>query len=354
MHYDLFHRAGCRTSDNAPLRCMLKFQFIRTTEPVPIESNSIATSGMEKSMLGPAPKEVEPILEDIRAWLQGRWLRERGSTKACSGLPGRRGIVEDVKFGPEAGEVERLAAAYRLGVQGPSALPALMKMLSRSEAEARAAVYGLMAVGPEAAASLMPLLTDPSPRMRSLSAFALGESARPSGEVLDRFAAALRAESAPEVECTLLQALSCFASRARALEDRDLCRRCIDLVLPACLPALRMYSLRGENACLVVLMAGGLLGDIGSEAVRALSDVAQYSDDRYMHGFAVEALRRHFASRAQRNEEQGVVASRVCEQDEMRMAMVDALPEVECKPRLGEASGCVLSGCTVDFTPMTG
>jgi len=225
-------------------------------------------------------------------------------------------------------EVDCVAHAYRLGLGGVASIPELVRMLTvGSEAEARAATYGLMAVGPAATASLLPLLTDISPRVRAWSSFALGECSRPSTDLLDHFERALHAEQLPAVEAAYLQALGCVASRSRALQEEALCHRCTELAMPYLLPIKCFCSLRGENACLVALMAGGLTGDVSQETLNALMDIANYCDDRYMVAFALEVLNRRTKHYYEENQQSNVVQC----SEEMTTSTIDSISGVRHK-----------------------
>eukprot|EP00429_Kryptoperidinium_foliaceum_P006091 CAMPEP_0176016356 /NCGR_PEP_ID=MMETSP0120_2-20121206/7806_1 /TAXON_ID=160619 /ORGANISM="Kryptoperidinium foliaceum, Strain CCMP 1326" /LENGTH=564 /DNA_ID=CAMNT_0017349345 /DNA_START=137 /DNA_END=1831 /DNA_ORIENTATION=+ len=336
MHYDLFHRGSGRCSDGGRLRCLFKFQFLRTIEPqlppsltckASCSSSSTASSPSEGSPRSPgacvaedvAPEEVEPILQDIRAWLRGHWLaqpsHEADSGVADAGggdMEGTGSIVEIP--GPEASEVERIAAAYTLARQQLAGRQALVRALLRGEAEARAACYGLCAAGPQAMPLLLPLLQHDSPRVRCLSAIALSESSRPCAGLMDAFASALQAEKVPAVEAGIMQALVSVASRARALEESDVCKRCVALVLPYLRPVRSGCTWRGESACLVVLMAGGLHGDVGHEATVALMSIWEKTSDPYMASFAEEVLQRiHRSIPGVLEEIQGDQERRSCE-----------------------------------------
>lgn len=295
MHYDLFHRAGKRLSDDGPLRCMFKFQYLRTMEPPPLPPPSapLPEAGVAGAGGDVAPDELEPVLQDIRSWWRGEWL-ERPPEEAALAEGGDAEAEEGVAElpGPDAGEVERIVAAYRLARRGAAGRSALVRALLRGEAEARAASYGLCAAGPEAMHLLLPLLQHESPRVRCFSAFALSESARPCAELVAAFANALRSEGLPLVEAGFLQALVSVASRARAVEDDELCASCVALALPFMRPVRADCTWRGENACLVVLMAGGRDGAIGREAMEVLMAVWENTCDPYMACFAGEVLRR--------------------------------------------------------------
>eukprot|EP00930_Biecheleria_cincta_P077519 TRINITY_DN64808_c0_g1_i1.p1 TRINITY_DN64808_c0_g1~~TRINITY_DN64808_c0_g1_i1.p1 ORF type:complete len:212 (+),score=29.81 TRINITY_DN64808_c0_g1_i1:25-636(+) len=127
-----------------------------------------------------------------------------------------------------------------------------------------------------------------------MAAFALGEAARPSQEVVLAFSRALREEAAPHVEASLLQGLACLASRARSLQQEEICDQCVELVEPYLtqLPC-NNYSLSGENALLVVLMAGGPHGAVKSTVLNSLQLILCHCCDPYMNCFAREVIRRH-------------------------------------------------------------
>lgn len=335
MHYDLFHRAGFWVPGERQ-RFMFKFQFLRTKEPTPWEGTSASwappssetwrcdwPSTQSSPSALPAPsasprdmalgEQLKPVLQDIRGWLQGQNLLEL--EEADSPMP--RAVSDDKEeMGQEdaawsekehsddlvqanlllkalaGGEPELTARAYELGASGEWR-SLLVGLLDPREAVARSSAYGLVAAGLKATAAVAPYLQSPCPRVRMLASFILGESALPTAELLNMFETALRDETLQVVEASILQSLSCLASRARAIGLPDLCEHCMDLAFPFLAPVQNGYSLAGENACLVVLLAAGATGDAPRHILEALHNILLHCHDQYMAWFAREVLRRH-------------------------------------------------------------
>lgn len=136
---------------------------------------------------------VDPILEDICAWLRG------GSSRITMGLSERARQAELLRA---SSEVERLSAAYRLGQVGARQV-LLAALLDGAESVARCAAYGLAASGPEGATSVVKLLKHRQGdrsylpqdcRVRRLAAFVVGESGRPELSLIGALADALQEE----------------------------------------------------------------------------------------------------------------------------------------------------------------
>lgn len=283
MHYDLFHRASSRQSATAPVRFMVKFQFLRTQEPV---RHSLPHA---MPML-PVSPEVDPILQDVRHWLLGLEMPLLN--------PGARADVNreqdaQVLESPQAGEVLRVAAAYRLA-ETAAGWPHLLRALqSEHEGVARAAAYGLSAAGPRAALVLSLQLFDRSPRVRRLAAFAVGESGQPDALLLTALSQALSHEDSQDVVAELLLALALLAAKARALGQVAVSTSCASIALSWLKPVTGGNCIKGEAACLVMLMAGGSTAAVGAEVLQAMRRIASTAGcDRYMANFAVEFLSR--------------------------------------------------------------
>eukprot|EP00931_Biecheleriopsis_adriatica_P060405 TRINITY_DN36278_c0_g1_i1.p1 TRINITY_DN36278_c0_g1~~TRINITY_DN36278_c0_g1_i1.p1 ORF type:complete len:677 (+),score=116.36 TRINITY_DN36278_c0_g1_i1:99-2129(+) len=287
MHYELFHRASCRQADSdAPERFMVKFQFLRTSEPAMTHSSpSLAPTSPN---LQP---QVDPIVENIRRWLQGR----QEAPWTCA--PQEVAKDAEVLMGWSNSEVDRVAAAYRLA--RVRALPVLLHALQASqEGVARAAAYGLSAAGPSAASALLPLLKVSSARVRRLAAFALGESACPDAVSITALGEAISQEVDEGVASEMLDALALIAGRARACGMDALCNLSVQLALPRMMvqrtPGCKTQV--GESAALVLLMAGGLHGQVTAAALATLKGIADAGAsgcDHIMVHFATEVLRRN-------------------------------------------------------------
>ncbi|OLP88043.1 hypothetical protein AK812_SmicGene30655 [Symbiodinium microadriaticum] len=200
MHYDLFHRASSRKGSTAPERFLVKFQFLRTTEPRPASTQAVLPSPLGVLPSPPsAPVQLEAILEDLRSWYCGIQTERQGVS-----LLSERAKDAEILCG-DYGEAEKVAAAYRLGRVGARQL--LARALTADEGTARAAAYGLTTAGPSAASAVLPLLSNASNRARRLAAFVVGETAKPDASTIATLGQALRSsDSNKEAQCELLEA----------------------------------------------------------------------------------------------------------------------------------------------------
>lgn len=277
LHYDLWHRASSRSSDEAPSRFMFKFQFLRTAEPV---------SGETATLLSPkipsAPEELRHIWDDVREWLGGGG---GGGGESGENLD-ERIISAAVALLSSPREMVRVGAAYRLG-RSTSWAELVTALSGPDEGAARAASYGLAAVGPEVVARVMPLLSAAAPRTRCLAAFVLGEVAAPNAELVAALGEALRNEWRRSVQVPFLEALTLVASRARSQGRTDICEQCLEISSPFLQPPTCFRTLaimRGipaahpvEAASQVAFMAGGPRGSRYAALHAALGDVTALS-----------------------------------------------------------------------------
>lgn len=292
MHYDLFHRASCRLNGNAPVRFLVKFQFLRTIEP------SVGDQAYLR-MVSPGWKpampnaHLDPVIKDVTAWMAGA-----PGVKISMPLSERARLVNVLR--QSSSEVERLSAAYSLGQVG--ARQALTSALLDSEAVSRAAAHGLVASGPEAAQCVVKLLkTNQSTpceaidlpatsRLRRCSAFILGECARPEAGIILALGEALRDEFCTEAMGEMLEALALIAARARASDQEDLCNLCMQQVLPYLETSIPKCQV-GEGAAYAILLAAGPKGQAPPNVLAHMAQ-AMESPDHLLANFAVELLRR--------------------------------------------------------------
>ena len=200
-HYEISHRATGRKQEDAPWRCMFKLQFARCSEP---REPSWNASGGGNPFAG---RSEHPWLADCWDWLSGNV----GATVTGGSATPTDVLVERLDADTE---VERMVAAYSLAeaarcgstdaLQGLT--DALQAAESGREANApyqagsakvlpRVAMRGLAASGATAVPPLLALLKHPSPTVVAAAAFALGEAAPPSMEVVNGLHGAFSAAS---------------------------------------------------------------------------------------------------------------------------------------------------------------
>lgn len=190
-HYEISHRATGRKAEDAPWRCMFKLQFARCSEPREPTWNAL---GAENPF---ADRPDNPALADCWDWLSGN----AGATVTGGSSAATNDLVRRLDADTEA---ERMAAAYSLAEAArcgdSNALTALTDALqaveSKREAHApyqagsakvlpRVAMRGLAASGAVAVPPLLALLKHSSPTVVTAAAFALGEAAPPSLDVVN-------------------------------------------------------------------------------------------------------------------------------------------------------------------------
>ena len=175
----------------------------RTTEPC------LASAAFLPIPSSPAHPQLEPILGDIRAWYCGI------QTEHCNSLLSERAKDAEI-LSSEASEVDKVAAAYRLGRVGARQLLA-RALTAEDEGTARAAAYGLTASGPSATASVLPLLTNASNRVRRHAAFVVGETAKPEASTVTALGQALQEDSSKEATWLNLACSQSFLRRWKAV-----------------------------------------------------------------------------------------------------------------------------------------
>jgi hypothetical protein len=193
VHYDLWHRAMANVG--ARDRFMVKFLFARMSEPV-------APSWHHDESPWPQTGKAEDVLcEQLWNWMCGT------SDAGPAPMPAESGLAEALLA--EA-EIERYAAAYRLGLAGDAGLPTLIDAL-RLEGDRRVqanterrhtnpaqfdAAYGLTVAGPAAVPALADLLTDEKWWLRASAADALGDMGLAASEGVPALTDALTDTSA--------------------------------------------------------------------------------------------------------------------------------------------------------------
>lgn len=311
IHYDIWHRKMKNLT--ADKRFMMKFEFIRMA-PV------TAPAWPHSDPAWRAPDQAPSFAMEAAWKAQWRWLT--GGTAAggaadldalstaLAGTPAEAAAAMSsvADLGPAAAalvpallphldgddEALQLDAAYALGAIGEAALPAL---LQRVEADTRrdpedgsnksdagrltpkdcialSSIYGLVEVGGPAVPELLRLLRSGAGRSRKFAAFALGEIAGTGPEVRDALVAAA-GDADPHLRIAAVEALglkpaddAIVAALARALDDAD-----AEVRFDAVLGLARM-------------------GQAAAAAVPALGRVLTDDPNRYVRGYAVEALSR--------------------------------------------------------------
>ena len=195
VHYDLWHRATPNRGEKK--RFMIKFLFYRMQEP---ERPSWDYGGGDWER--PVDRDWELPPEELcrQMW---DWYTGGGNGRGDASDAGL-----SAGLGHEA-EVERLRAAYALGVQGEKGVPVLMESLRR-EAAGRLesnlersqtnpsqldALFGLAGAGKAAVPALTEALADENWWMRAAVASGLGDMGRVAVEAVPDLMGVLKDES---------------------------------------------------------------------------------------------------------------------------------------------------------------
>ncbi len=309
IHYDIWHRKMKNHTQDK--RFMMKFEFIRMREP----------DGPSWDHADPDWRFGElPGLDLSAVWRrQWDWLRGAGRQDApvndidAAGLadidPRRRlAAINDVARNAAAARahlpalaallhdtLEPIAvdAAYAMASAGTDAVSPLLDIIRNDTEEdtdldrgshdgnrpdaampARSAVFGLAEIGASAVPGLLGVLADGAgSRARKLAAFALGEIAGTGTEVADALARATQ-DPAAAVRINAIEALglkpptaTAVAALSRAIKDPD--------------PQARFSA----------ALSLAQIGPPAEAAVPALEG-ALHDENRYVPGYAVEALER--------------------------------------------------------------
>ncbi|WP_435162857.1 HEAT repeat domain-containing protein [Paenibacillus glycanilyticus] len=197
VHFDLWHKASLNTSHLD--RYMLKFQFVRLSEP---KSPSWNHTNAEPVFPSNAADAHLNLWNDVWHWLKGEGNKAKAAARDDKEVPT---LIEALSSGDEvvrsraadklgiagkaaAAAVPRLKqlisdssenaalnAVYALGHIGESGTAALLKEVGEgSKLTAQRAAYGLQASGEEAIPGLVQLLAHQDENKRALAAFVLG------------------------------------------------------------------------------------------------------------------------------------------------------------------------------------
>lgn len=280
IHYDIWHRK--MQNFTVLKRFMVKFEFIRMQRPTGVTWDSTSADWQ-------GPKTV-PAFDMTPAW-RGvwRWLGHRDDNTSppvedVSNLVGRLG---------DDRETVGLNAAYALAEMGTAGRDALLEALRADDGEnvddarcfidegqkselemvARNAAHGLVAVGVDAMLGLLDCVRDGGPRVRRYACFALGELDTDDDAVIEALIGGCT-DPDPAVRLNAVEALglkvgderSATALGAALADDDDEVR---------------------FNAALALARLGPAATPVVDQLISALSD-----GNRYVAGYAVEALRR--------------------------------------------------------------
>lgn len=262
IHYDLWHTADFNTSDLH--RYMLKFEFVRMRKPA-------APTWACNDQTWQQPTDNLPLHSHPQLW-HSVW-------NWCAGQP-------DAPIHPDADlsaakdltsehEPTAINAAYALASLGKAGLPALLDAVrSDHEGARRNAAYGLSVMGNIAAEGVIDAAQHPRAETRAAATFALTELDTDDDAVTNQLAAATRDD---DVTVRLIAAEG-LGMHAPATQKH----------LSAIIDRLQDDEAEvAFNATLALVR----LGDAAEEAVEALANCL-HAENRYVRGYAVDALDR--------------------------------------------------------------
>lgn len=315
IHYDVWHR---KMKNHTPKkRFMMKFEFIRMEEPKrPTWNHADATwrlrdaPALDMSAVwrrqwewlshARAPDAASPANHDIPALLSNSDPHEvlRGiNAMAGDGQAVRAHMIELIGLLGHATDPVGIDAGYALAAAGPAAVDSLAEAIRRhdgphvaekregeqaidyipnKERIARNAAAGLVEIGTPAVPALLKLLEEGDGCARKIACFALGEIGT-TGQIGDAAVVGLvRAVADPEP-----------AVRVNAVEALGLLP-----ATPASIAALTTaIADTEEEVRFSAALSLARLGPAADQAVPALSE-ALHDSNRYVPGYAVEALER--------------------------------------------------------------
>jgi hypothetical protein len=298
VNYDIWHLGMTNTSSRN--RLMLKFLFMRMTEPVaPAWQN-------EDEAFQPLPHDPHPALSES-VW---QWLRGDAGPATVSAGAGADTALAALRAPAEG---PRLDAAYALAAQGIAAAPALLDALREESCtigetfeEPTPANYqganpadlyaaqGLAAIGAPAVPLLIETLKDDDAYVRATAADILGNIGTPARTAVQALTEAM-ADDALWVRRNAAEALGVIAASG-----------------PAAVGALeRALGDDDPRVCLNATLALARLGPAASAAVPALISALD-TTERYTRYCAGEALRRIGTPAANRALLDHLIMSRWC------------------------------------------
>ena len=317
IHYDVWHRKMKNVTNRN--RFMMKFEFARMADPSaaswdhrdpewrlddPPRLDMSAVWQRQWNWMRHAPGRMpsRPAV-DVK-WLQDPDPRRRlaainamvANGQARAALPSLAALLEDPC------DAVTIDAAYAVAEAGTAAIQALVEAIRRNdgahvqelnspqipadyvvnaERVARAAFAGLTEIGLPAVPELVRLLREARPRGRKLAASALGEIAGTDRAATEALVAATQDEE-PTVRVNAVEALGWKAP------------------LPAAISALsEAIRDREPDVRFSAALSLAQLGPSAEAAIPALAE-ALHDENRYVPGYAVEALERIAAPSAMR------------------------------------------------------
>ena len=310
IHYDIWHRKMKNYTNDK--RFMMKFEFIRMHEPATPSWDHRDPAWRLTDLPG---IDLSPVWRRQWDWLRGVRPGEtaanavadtaaqlsdtdprarlhaiseiaRSTAAVRQHLPQLATALHD-DFEPVA-----VAAAYAMAAAGADALPPLLEVLRRDHGDdpdadrsshdgsqpdpgraSRSAAYGLVEIGAPSVPAALQLLAHGGSHIRKLSAFVLGEIAGTTPDVTEALCRAA-ADPVAAVRINAVEALglkpatpASVATLSAAIKDAD--------------PQVRFSA----------ALALAQIGPAAEAAVPALQD-ALLDENRYVPGYAVEALER--------------------------------------------------------------
>ncbi len=310
IHYDIWHRKMKNLTANK--RFMMKFEFIRMHEPKQASWDhqdpawrladlpGIDLSAVWRrqwNWLRGAPNEAETnqVPGDVAATFEGS---DRGaSLQSINAIAANPGLVRARLPQLAAAlhnEFEPIAvdAAYAMAGAGEAALPLLLEAIGRDNGAdpeenrsshdgsqpdpvraARCAAYGLAEIGLPSVPALLDMLATGVAHARKLAAFALGEIAMTGPEVTTALCSATT-DAAVTVRINAVEALGLKPATPSSVTALSVAIKDVD-------PQVRFSA----------ALALAQIGPEAEAAVPALQE-ALSDQNRYVPGYAVEALER--------------------------------------------------------------
>ena len=305
MHFDLWHAATIKSTPGT--RMVLKFDFGRTARPTAPTAPAWACADADwhrpHDDLPPCTHQL--IWRDQWNWLAGQ-SNGRASPRETE-RPADKTLAAVQSDDPRS----RAGAADELGLCGPAAaewLPALVTLLhDQHEAVSINAAYALAAIGGDALDTLVDALASDDESASRHATFALGtmdrqaagsliDAVNGNSEQLRSYARSHAAFALGNLRCSDERLIAALAG---AVKDTDPTVRICAIeslgqhgtAAKATVPHL-IDALNDDQVASGAALALCRIGPAAQEAVPALARCLYDREDRYVRGFAVEALHR--------------------------------------------------------------
>eukprot|EP01119_Soliformovum_irregulare_P019438 TRINITY_DN6148_c0_g1_i6.p1 TRINITY_DN6148_c0_g1~~TRINITY_DN6148_c0_g1_i6.p1 ORF type:complete len:571 (+),score=137.07 TRINITY_DN6148_c0_g1_i6:219-1715(+) len=290
IHYDIWHKGTPNHGDIN--RYMFKFQFTRMEEPS-IPTWDFKDANLPRSIQSLTTSDGKPVADLMPLWaMTWHWLcgEKRIDPSRIDLKSIQPSILDSESIGDE---VKRLHTAYNMGLlddaQCHDALDILKDGMSKGdECKQRNCMFALISMGilgNPAVIDLLSHLVDQSPRedTKIYAAFALGELGKRAGKSFSLLLDRLNKTRSQLERRNLVEAIGNVPS-----SDQDRMEVANALLQISA-------SDRDEQTRFQAMLSLAKLADVfrdDTKAIEKIAEIAMTDADRYVKGYALDALRR--------------------------------------------------------------